>query len=87
MLEISYSKKFKKHFKKIDDNEIKDELKNIISKLANSEPLEVKYKEHALKGNYKNFRECHLAPDMLLIYKIENNILYCYRLGSHSELF
>ncbi len=87
MLEISYSKKFKKDFKKIDDNEIKDELKNIISKLANSEPLEVKYKEHALKGNYKNFRECHLAPDMLLIYKIENNILYCYRLGSHSELF
>ena len=84
MLEIEYSKSFKKAFKKLNENE-----KNIIWQLANNEELASKYKDHALIGSYKGFRECHVKPDLLLIYKKQNEILLltCVEIGSHSELF
>ena len=53
----------------------------------NEESLPEKYKDHSLSGNYVNFRECHLKPDWLLIYKVDEETLYLTRLGSHSELF
>lgn len=43
-------------------------VKRIIERLSNDETLEAKYKDHALKGNLKTFRECHIKPDLLLIY-------------------
>lgn len=88
MLEIEYSKSFKKAFKKLNDNE-KKLTKDIIWQLANNEELASKYKDHALIGNYKGFRECHVKPDLLLIYKKQNEILLltCVEIGSHSELF
>ena len=51
--------------------------------------LDKKYKDHQLKGNLKEFRECHVKPDLLLIYKKENSILVftCIAVGSHSDLF
>ena len=51
--------------------------------------LEAKYKDHALTGNYKGYRECHIQPDWLLIYQYDNNELYLYlaRTGTHSDLF
>ena len=51
--------------------------------------LEPKYKDHKLIGKYAGFRECHIKPDLLLIYKKENKtlILMCIALGSHSDLF
>ena len=57
--------------------------------LANEQPLPEKYKDHALTGDWKGFRECHIQPDWLLIYEINNNelILYLTRTGSHSDLF
>lgn len=88
MLEIEYSKSFKKAFKKL--NESKRKLtKDIIWQLANNEELASKYKDHALIGSYKGFRECHVKPDLLLIYKKQNEILLltCVEVGSHSELF
>ena len=88
MLEIEYSKSFKKTFKKLNENE-KKLTKDIIWQLANNEELASKYKDHALIGSYKGFRECHVKPDLLLIYKKQNEILLltCVEIGSHSELF
>ena len=61
----------------------------IIEKLSKGEVLEQKYNDHKLKGNYKDFRECHIKPDLLLIYKKKKDILILtyVDLGSHSELF
>ena len=52
-----------------------DLLDTIVEKLLHRVPLEEKKKDHALIGNYKGFRECHIQPDWLLIYLIENDIL------------
>ncbi|MED9485237.1 type II toxin-antitoxin system YafQ family toxin [Escherichia marmotae] len=64
-------------------------FQDIVNKLANDETLEPKYKDHALKGDFIGFRECHLKPDLLLIYQKQDDklILYCLDIGSHSELF
>ncbi len=88
MYEIFRTKSFKKDYKKLTKNE-KDLVKNIIFKLANGETLEEKYKDHKLIGDYIGCRECHIKPDLLLIYRYDNNILELalVRTGSHSELF
>lgn len=85
---IEVSNRLKKHLKKLNKQE-QDIFKNIATKLANNEILEPKYKDHALKGEYAGFRECHLKPDLLLIYQKQEDrlILYCLDIGSHSELF
>ena len=64
-------------------------LNKVVTKLANEEPLEVKYRDHDLKGNYAGFRECHIMPDWLLIYRIDGNdlMLFLARTGSHADLF
>ena len=61
----------------------------VIEKLAYGLPLEEKYKDHALEGNWKNHRELHIRPDWLLIYQIKDDILVLEltRTGSHSDLF
>ena len=61
----------------------------MIERLANGQPLEEKYRDHDLSGDYKGCRECHVEPDWLLIYEIDNGVLVLmlYRVGSHSELF
>ncbi|MFV0948013.1 type II toxin-antitoxin system YafQ family toxin [Campylobacter jejuni] len=86
--DIKYSSKFKKHYKKLNTKE-QQEARAIIERLANDEPLEPKYKDHALKGDFIGFRECHIKPDLLLIYQKQDDklILYCLDIGSHSELF
>ena len=67
------------------------ELNTIIEKLAKDKLLEPKHKDHPLKGKYFGFRECHIRPDWLLIYKKEDtgnfSLLYLMRTGSHSDLF
>lgn len=64
-------------------------LTEVIKKLASGEPLPQKNKDHALIGNYAGCRECHITPDWLLIYEINNGelILYLTRTGTHSDLF
>lgn len=64
-------------------------LADIIKKLANGETLPPKNADHALSGDYSGCRECHITPDWLLVYEIDNNELYLYltRTGSHSDLF
>ena len=60
----------------------------VVEKLANGKPLELSNKDHALSGEYKGCRECHIRPDWLLLYEVDNNTLYLHliRTGSHSEL-
>jgi mRNA interferase YafQ len=64
-------------------------LKTVIKQLAFSEPLPHKNKDHALGGNWKGYRECHVEPDWLLIYlpSEKEGLLYLTRTGSHSDLF
>ena len=64
-------------------------LADIIRKLASGEALPAKNRDHALSGNYSGCRECHITPDWLLIYEIEEQQLFLYltRTGTHSDLF
>ena len=86
--EIKFTRAFKKSHKKLSKTH-KDLLMSIIDKLANDEALEPKYNDHALKGEWINHRECHIRPDLLLIYQKQDDllILTCVNVGSHSELF
>ena len=64
-------------------------LADVIKKLADGEELPQKNKDHALVGDFDGCRECHITPDWLLIYEIDNGelILYLTRTGTHSDLF
>lgn len=86
---VDFSKKFKKEYKKAIKQGYAHKVDSIIQRLANDEPLESKHRDHALQGEYKGYRECHIEPDLLLIYKKCEDILVlvCFRLGSHSEVF
>jgi len=63
-------------------------LEAVVERLACGETLEPKYRDHALSGNRKGYRDCHIQPDWILIYKIEENILTLVlsETGSHSDL-
>ncbi len=85
--EVVYSKLFRKNIKK-HRKDIKL-IKYIIKRLANDEILEPKYKDHALKGNMRQYKECHVKPDLLLVYRKDKDILVltCINMGSHSKVF
>lgn len=88
--EIERTPQFKKDYKLAEKQGLDlNKLKDVITLLANGESLPPKNKDHQLKGNYKGHRECHIEPDWLLIYKVQDNmlILTLVRTGSHSKLF
>lgn len=85
MRKLERSNAFKRDFKKHGDLDVN--LIEVLYLLLNDEVLPPKYKDHDLIGNYKGFRECHIKPDLLLIYKKTDDYLQLARLGSHSELF
>lgn len=66
-----------------------DKLNAVVKILAEGQELPPQYKDHFLKGNFTGCRECHIQPDWLLIYEIDNGnlILYLTRTGTHSDLF
>jgi len=86
---LTLTSAFKKDLKRIS-RQPKNlvELKTIVELIASDQPLEQKYHDHQLTGNLKDFRECHIRPDWLLIYqKIQDKlILVLSRTGSHSDL-
>lgn len=88
--QVEVTSRFKKDYKTAMKRGLEIELlDNIIKLLANGEKLPDENKDHNLTGNYKGYRECHIQPDWLLIYKISDNILILSlsRTGSHSDLF
>lgn len=88
MYNVKYSNKFKKDIKKINCQLIK-KLQKIIDLLIDGEQLDKKQLNHKLRGEFKNCYECHINPDILLIYKIKKQelLILLLRVGSHSELF
>ncbi len=72
MLKLNLKKSFQKDFDKLLLNGFDDSvLKEVILTLRKKEPLDPPFKDHALKGKWKPFRECHLKPDLLLVYQIK----------------
>ena len=89
-LEVKYSSKFKKGLKLAAKRGLDISLlENVVEKLRNRIPLEEKYQDHPLKGKMSKYRECHIQPDWLLVYLIEEDILVLILVdtGSHSDLF
>jgi len=90
MLNIVYHSQFKKDYKRALKRGCDPQLlSDIVTKLANREPLPAKNRDHALVGNYVDMRECHIQPDWLLVYQVreEELVLALVRTGSHSDLF
>jgi mRNA interferase YafQ len=84
----AFRRDFKREKRGRDGREIDAILLKIVSLLARDEPLPEKNRDHSLTGNWRDHRECHLKPDLILIYrKPELNVLQLVRMGSHSELF
>ncbi len=90
MRTIEYASAFKRDYKKIKANprhrDIDLLLPLILKLLLDDLPLPQKNHDHSLTNNWKDFRECHIKPDLLLIYQKMDNTLRLARLGSHSEL-
>ena len=87
---VKTTTQFKKDYKLAVKRGMKIELlKDIVATLAMGEKLPEKNKDHALPGNWVGHRECHILPDWLLIYRIEDDVLVLTlaRTGSHSDLF
>jgi mRNA interferase YafQ len=89
MLILDYSSQFKKDFKKITKLPIPEiiEVGNVISTLQKSLILDAKYVDHALVGNWYGFRDCHIKPDLVLIYRIHETYLQLARIGTHNDVF
>ncbi len=90
MLNVEMSSKFRRDLK----NALKrgydiEKLHAVVDLLSKGVTLPLKNKDHSLTGDYTGFRECHITPDWLLIYRVENDllVLYLFRNGTHSDLF
>ncbi|EAH4467162.1 type II toxin-antitoxin system YafQ family toxin [Campylobacter coli] len=88
MRKINLLRSFKKDYEKVkkqswDLNIIDD----VIQCLMNLDVLPTRLKDHALKGEFKDFRECHIFGDLVIIYKRDDKILSLYRIGRHQDLF
>ena len=89
-LKIVASNQFKKDLKVAGKRGLDlDLLTEVVDTLAAQKPLNVKHRDHSLSGSLRGFRECHIEPDWLLIYRIEDNELelFLLRTGSRSDLF
>ncbi len=88
MLKIELTNSIKKDLKKYKhQKDVLLELQDIIELLTKKRALPAKHRDHNLIGDWITHRECHVRSDILLIYKVEDGILFLTRFGSHSELF
>jgi mRNA interferase YafQ len=87
-MQILRTNTFKKDYKRVlKRGKEKKKLYDVVSALSNNEKLEARFKDHKLMGIYLGRRECHIEPDWLLIYKLNENELVLERTGSHADLF
>jgi mRNA interferase YafQ len=88
MREIILGTQFKRDVK-LADKRGKNlaKMRELILLLAEGAPLPPRYRDHALSGGWRHFRDSHIEPDWLLLYKIDGNDLYLVRTGSHADLF
>ncbi len=90
MLTLNIKSSFKKDSKKLKSRGLPIEKLNlVVDMLLREQTLPASYDDHPLIGNWKGYRECHIAPDWLLVYKIEQKelVLVLARTGTHSDLF
>ena len=90
MYKVQRTAKFKRQYRNILKRGYNSVLfDEVVTVLANGEPLDPKHRDHALVNNWKGYRECHITPDWHLIYKIEADVLILtlQRTGTHSDLF
>ena len=92
MQEVSRTATFKRDYRRAlrsgHGQHAKDALACVVALLADDQPLPANYADHPLKGPWRGYRECHLRPDLLLIYgKADASTLQLIRLGSHAQLF
>jgi mRNA interferase YafQ len=88
---VQYSSRFKKSLKRVQalPGFKATRLKAVIQLLSEGESLPADYKDHKLKGSLKYHRECHVSPDILLIYQVTDGLLMLtlVNIGNHSQLF
>jgi mRNA interferase YafQ len=88
MLQVRTTTRFRRDVKRVRkqgrDLQI---LQTVMNEIASGNPLAPRFRDHVLRGNYKGRRECHLAPDWLLIYRTTQTEAVFERTGSHAELF
>ena len=90
MLDVVLSNRFKKDLKLAAKRGLDlAELETVVNRLAAQQPLPDKNRDHTLTGDYIGFRECHIRPDWLLVYRVdgEDLVLFLFRTGSHTDLF
>ena len=91
MYQIRFAKQFRKSLKRIiRSGSLKHEqVETVINSIATAKTLDQKYHDHSLAGEFTGYRECHIKPNVLLIYKIEKKILILVLvdIGSHADLF
>ena len=88
MLNIIRTTTFKRDYKKsIKQGKSRLRFEEVLYKIAHKIPLDQKFRDHKLGGDYVGKRECHIEPDWLLVYEVNKFDLILYRIGSHSELF
>ncbi len=84
----SFKRDYKREAKGQHRATLDSELLPVLKALVTDQPLDARYRDHPLVGDWVGYRECHLKPDLLLIYrKVDDDLLVLARLGSHSELF
>jgi len=84
----TFKRDYKREAKGPHRNTLDDNLSPVLLALASDQQLELRYRDHDLSGDWTGYRECHVKPDLLLIYrKSAGDLLRLARLGSHSELF
>ena len=90
MLKVVLSNQIKKDLKTAKKRGYNIELfRQVVHRLEREEALPEKYRDHLLTGDYAGFRECHIQPDWLLVYRINGQelMLFLFRTGTHSDLF
>ena len=88
-MRVVWTSQFKRDYKRAGKRGcLLDQLKKITEELADGKTLDVRHRDHPLKGfGKKSYRECHVKPDWLLIYRIEEDTIVFIRTGTHSDLF
>lgn len=89
MKELDVTTKFKRDLKreKKTDPGVEEALRAVIADLQEGKGLPEKLKDHPLSGEWKDHRDCHVRPDLVLIYRTNDKVVTLVRLGSHSEIF
>jgi mRNA interferase YafQ len=90
MMSIEFSSRYKKSYKLAKKRGLDVSLlDDVVRQLSEGTPLDPKHKDHQLSGNYKDFRECHIQFDWVLVYRIVRNRceLYLFDTGTHEDVF